>query len=308
MIFSRLKIGNRFIGTGGSFLTTVDPKIKMVFEIPTNDLTLEITLRNGYNFDADIDWGDGLIEHVHQIGTNNNISHTYIDAGTRTIIIKGQWEALKFGYYDNKLRKVLDFGHPRVTKLKYINFAESTLNELPSSNPLSSFKNINDASESFGYYDKGFAYTKITHIPADLFKGCTLLTDIKQAFQGCDDLTTIDPSAFSGLVNITDMFALFDSCGLTTLPSDLFKFNANLDRVEMMFNSCSDLTALPSDLFANNINITNFSQTFQQCTTLSGNVPDFWNSLKWPNVVDHNQCFYRSENITNINDIPPDWK
>jgi hypothetical protein len=75
-----------------------------------------------------------------------------------------------------------------------------------------------------------------------------------------------------------------------------------------MFNSCSGLAALPSDLYSNNINITNFSQTFQQCTTLSGNVPDFWNSLKWPSVADHNQCFHDSNNIANINDIPSDWK
>jgi len=88
MIFTRLKIGGRFIGTGGSFLITVDSTIKM---IPSNDLDLSILLLNGYKFDADIDWGDGLIEHINQTGSNNHISHTYIDSGTK---IKGKWEAL----------------------------------------------------------------------------------------------------------------------------------------------------------------------------------------------------------------------
>jgi len=308
MIYSRLKIGSKFVGVGGSFLSTVNPKIIMEFEVPTNDLNLSMTLRNGYKFDADIDWGDGTTEHIYQTGTNNSISHSYIDAGTKTITIHGKWEALKFGYSDNKIRKVLSFGHPKKTKLKYINFAESMLNELPSSNPNSSFKYIDDASESFGYYDKGFAGTKLTHVPVDLFNGCTLLTSIGQAFQDCSNLVSVDPTAFKGLINITNMFGVFSNSSLSSIPDDLFKYNTKLENVSYLFNKCENLLTLPSTLFSNNILISNFESTFYGCGDITSSTPEFWDNQLWPNVVSHSSCFMNSINITNFNDIPSDWK
>jgi len=312
MIFSRLKIGSGFVGLGGAFLTKDDFKIELEFEIPSNDLELSMLLLNGYEFDAIIDWGDGSSEYINQIGSNNSIGHTYIIFGIKRVSIRGKWEALKFGYNDNKIRKVISFGYPNVSKLKYINFTESALNELPPNNPNSSFKYIDDASESFGYYDKGFASTKITSIPADLFKGCTLLTDIKQCFQDCSELISVDSTAFKGLSNITNMFAIFSSSGILTIPQDLFKYYNNLENVDSMFNNCRNLTTISSTLFSNNTNINNFHQIFRFCDNLNGDVPEFWNSIFWPNVSNHEECFTECEpggisNITNWSSIPSDW-
>jgi len=54
--------------------------------------------------------------------------------------------------------------------------------------------------------------------------------------------------------------------------------------------------------------VTNFNDTFNGCSSLTSDVPELWDTTKWPNVDLHKMCFYGCDSASNYSDIPDDWK
>jgi hypothetical protein len=77
-----LKIGNRIGKKFGD----------LIIKINVNG-SFSLTLGSGYIYDCSINWGDGNKTIVNQIGTDNNITHTYT-AGIYFIKINGIFESL----------------------------------------------------------------------------------------------------------------------------------------------------------------------------------------------------------------------
>lgn len=73
-----------------------------------NGDTIEFSLAEGFQYDFNIDWGDGSDEDVSSFGT---ISHTYVSAGTYTITISGLIESFTIGNSSrSKLVAVTELG------------------------------------------------------------------------------------------------------------------------------------------------------------------------------------------------------
>ena len=91
----------------------------------------------------------------------------------------------------------------------------------------------------------------------------------KLNFYSCYNIYSIPNNFFDTLVSLTNINRLFHSSGITTIPSDLFKYNINITTFDSVFASNTLLTTIPSDLFKYNVNVTSFSQCFVNCTSLT---------------------------------------
>lgn len=74
------------------------------------------------------------------------------------------------------------------------------------------------------------------------------------------------------------------------------------------FWKCTSLASIPAGLFDNCPNVTNFNNTFDDCTAIASDVPELWDTAKWPNVTNHLACFSGCTNAANYADIPEGWK
>ena len=90
--------------TGGKFVTVWRTTI------PGQNVTLP--LRSGYNYNFTVDWGDGSATSTITAHNDPDITHTYANAGTYTVIIDGTVEAWYFNNRGSKntLMEVLDLG------------------------------------------------------------------------------------------------------------------------------------------------------------------------------------------------------
>ena len=93
------------------------------------------------------------------------------------------------------------------------------------------------------------------------------VTDMKNLFSNCENLTTLDVSNFD-TSNVTTMNSLFMSCkNLTTL--DVSNFNTiNVTNMAFMFSSCKSLTTLDFSNF-NTSKVTNMDTMFARCENLT---------------------------------------
>ena len=83
-----------------------------VWETTTPNETITLPLRSGYNYDFDVDWGDGSTVDNIAAYNQTEITHTYAEAGKHIVSIEGVCEA----WYQNnagdkeKLLAVLNLG------------------------------------------------------------------------------------------------------------------------------------------------------------------------------------------------------
>lgn len=108
---------------------------------------------------------------------------------------------------------------------------------------------------------------------------------------------------------IRDIAAAFRDCtSLTYIPVGLFDNCPNVTDFGVAFYGCTSLAAIPAGLFDNCPNVTNFNNTFYGCTAITSDVPELWDTSKWPNVRYHESCFFNCTNAANYADIPEGWK
>ena len=139
----------------------------------------------------------------------------------------------------------------------------------------------------------------------------TILTDIKEMFLYCQDLTYLDLSHFN-TSNVTDMTRLFYNCiSLTSL--NLSDFNTiNVTNMVAMFYGCASLTSLNLSNF-NTINVTNMGAMFYDCASLTSLDLSNFNTS---NVTNMHEMFcgcssltsldlsnFNTINVTNMDDI-----
>lgn len=89
--------GNTGGSDGGGF-ESKDPFVS-VWETTTANEDIKLPLREGYEYDMVVDWGDGSKSEIKSWNDPDKI-HTYATAGEHTIIIKGKAEAWYFNACD----------------------------------------------------------------------------------------------------------------------------------------------------------------------------------------------------------------
>ena len=129
-------------------------------------------------------------------------------------------------------------------------------------------------------FDNSFANCISLTSTAYWFSGCLTLTmisgignlrtdnvtDMREMFRACSNLTNVDVSGFK-TDNVTDMGWMFAGCsGLTSL--DVSGFNtSNVTNMSGMFYDCEGLTSLDVSGF-NTANVTDMSSMFSTCSSL----------------------------------------
>lgn len=219
------------------------------------------------------------------------------------------------------------FAHnTEITDLYYV-FSQCTSLETIPADLFANNKKLTSLFETFSYC------AALKEIPVDLFKNNTAITELNAVFRSCDALTTVPAGLFDSLIDLTDVTYLFGYCDnfatiperlfvnntklthttsvfagtvIQTIPDDLFSHCPNLYQVTLAFTKCRKLLSIPPDIFANNHAINDMQEAFSYLDSITGPAPELW--VTHPNVEDHVAVFYKSEKLSNWDDIPDDWK
>jgi len=227
------------LGAGGSFtlpLTNVAP---------------------GHNFT--VFWGDGTSNNITAYN-DPNIIHTYTNAGSYSIRIKGTCSGFQFNNIGSKLliTKVISWGNLGFKRLNF--FGCTNLTYLPSER--GKLKLVTS-------FEDGFRNTGITSIPVGIFDSNAVVTAFINCFYGCTNITSIPTDLFRYNIIVDSFLNLFSGCNkITSIPVDLFRYNVAVTNFSYAFNGCSLLTVIPTDLFRYTVSVTNFTYVFGNCNAL----------------------------------------
>ncbi len=157
-------------------------------------------------------------------------------------------------------------------------------------------------SSSVSLFDYFPNLQKIEHLE---YLDTSNVTDMKDMFNNCSSLTTLDLSSFD-TSNVTNMSQMFLGCrNLTTL--DLSNFNTiNVTDMRSMFSYCGNLTSLDIGNFDTS-NVTNMSGMFYGCRNLISLDISSFNTI---NVTRNDNMFALMPNMAIIkvkDKITQDW-
>jgi len=233
----------------------------ITFDIPTNIIiitlsfsvseTFDLVLKEGYNYNATIYWGDGTSSAITSDLTSSSSSSSLqknFNAGEYTLIIDGDFPGL---YFQNDLHitDVVEWGNK--DNLEYINFKNSTLKNI--SGTKGKLKNVSSFHESF--YG-----TLISEIPNDLFYD-NHIADFESTFENCYNLTTIN-DIFYDNTGVTAFNSTFKSCKIINISENLFKNNTEVLSFTSTFEH-NNISIIPKELFKYNTKVQSFTSTFK---------------------------------------------
>lgn len=137
----------------------------------------------------------------------------------------------------------------------------------------------------------------IANIPEDLFKYKPTRKNMS-CFQSCSNITSVPSNLYKYNTGMTTLNNAFINCySITNIPEGLFKYNQNLTSIYGLFSN-SQITTIPENLFKNNTKATVFSGTFQGCSlikTIPGNLFD-----NNPDAKNFNNTFSSCSKLNNI--------
>jgi len=273
--------------------------------------TFELPILSGgatYTQDFEVDWGDTSSSTITSYDDADR-THSYVGAGTYTVVLNGTCEWFAFNNLGDKTLvvelneftgdmgfKILNFyGCTAITTICTLGTMASLtiatnmfrgctgLTAIPSG----LFDNCSGMTASNGFNSTfyGCNNASLTSIPADLFRYQPNLTTnaFKSTFHSCTKLTAIPSDLFKYNISITT--GGFDSCfffctGLTAIVSSLFDYNTALTDTAFSatFKGSTTITSIPADIFKYNVNIkdTPFKGTFSICSGITGIVSDLF--------------------------------
>jgi len=163
-------------------------------------------------------------------------------------------------------------------------------------------------------FTRTFYATKISSIPAALFDvPGSSVQNFFGIFESCTFLTSIPTDLFKYNINVTDMSNVFNSTGITSYPVDLFRYNVLVTTFSYVFGNCNDLLYTVDGTFKYNLLVTAFNHAFYSCEKLqiTKNIfaDDADKTTRFLNkFITFNNCFYRtSYNNGNIGIAPDLW-
>jgi len=246
-------IGGKPIRVSGKFQMV--PTWRLEIETTGASQAYSFNIASGSDIDLDVDWGDGTVETITTTGIK---SHTYADAGTYYMHIRGSGTGLS-------IRQDSTSDYANAQKVK-------------STSAIRGIQGIVNFRDTF-------RNTAITSIPADLFRYNTLVSTsgFDSTFRNCSGLTGSIPAdlfRYNTLVSTLGFYCTFFGCsGLTgSIPDDLFRYNTLVSTYGFYytFYGCSGLTgSIPADLFRYNtlVSTGGFFATFRNCFGLTGSIP-----------------------------------
>lgn len=205
-------------------------------------ITLPIAGTNKFT----VDYGDGTGEISVNSTSDENKNHTYENAGTYTVTIKGK--STNFGEGSgtkDKLTRIVQWGNIGFTR---VNFSSCSNLKGPIPGPV---KNT---------------FANVTSL-GGLFRGCKSLNGPipEKLFANCPKVTAFD-------------FTFYQCSGLTgEIPENLFANCTNVTSFQNTFTDCKNLTGNAPALWERT-NVTSYSNCFSNCKKLSNysEIPSAW--------------------------------
>ena len=268
-------IGGKPIRVSGKFQMV--PTWRLEIETTGASQAYSFNIASGSNIDLKVDWGDGTVETITTTGIK---SHTYADAGTYYMHIRGSGTGLSI-----RQDSTSDYANAQKVKSTsairgiqgIVNFRDTFRNTAITSIPADLFR-YNTLVSTSGFSFTFFGCSGLTgSIPDDLFRYNTLVSTygFYYTFYGCSGLTGSIPAdlfRYNTLVSTGGFFATFRNCfGLTgSIPADLFRYNTLVSTLgfSATFRSCSGLEVAPDGLFKYNTAADSWQGCFQNCTKL----------------------------------------
>lgn len=97
--------------------------------------------------------------------------------------------------------------------MQYAFYRCAALESIPSPGPEAPFARVTTFSKAFDSCDA------LREIPADLFAGCTELTDLSSCFNDCDALKSIPEHLLDDCTGVEKLSSIFAYCrGLESVP------------------------------------------------------------------------------------------
>ena len=276
-------IGGKPIRVSGKFQMV--PTWRLEIETTGASQAYSFNIASGSNIDLKVDWGDGTVETITTTGIK---SHTYADAGTYYMHIRGSGTGLSI-----RQDSTSDYANAQKVKSTsairgiqgIVNFRDTFRNTAITSIPADLFR-YNTLVSTSGFSFTFFGCSGLTgSIPDDLFRYNTLVSTsgFDSTFRDCSGLTGSIPAdlfRYNTLVSTLGFYCTFRNCsGLTgSIPDDLFRYNTLVSTYGFYytFYGCSGLTgSIPADLFRYNtlVSTGGFFATFRNCFGLTGSIP-----------------------------------
>jgi surface protein len=206
---------------------------------------ITLPLKAGYNYNFEVDWGDGTPVDTITSFNQAEATHRYAILGIYTITMTGLAEAWSFNNGDERLKiiSVTDFG-------------------------------------DLGWIDLFGAFYGCSNLTTFAGGNTAAVTNMLRMFNGASSLTNLDLSSFDTSL-VTNMSAMFwDTTSLTSL--DLSNFDtAKVTNMSYMFANTTNLTSLDlssfdttlvttmDSMFLNTTNLTSLDATGWDVTTSS---------------------------------------
>jgi hypothetical protein len=138
-----------------------------------------------------------------------------------------------------------------------------------------------------------------TPFPNMVGSGESGLPTFENCFKDCSQLTSIPAELFKYNAQIISFASCFENCtGLASIPAELFKYNTEATNFTQCFSKCTGLNSIPAELFKYNTKVTNFSYCFDMCSGLTAIPADLfkYNGL----AEDFIYCFRECSGLTEI--------
>jgi len=234
---------------GSSFYVPSTPPVPPValpfisnWQILSNGDSIQLPLRADGIYSFNVSWGDGNSDTINAWDAAAKV-HTYATAGQYTVTIEGQVDY--FDFYQDPTSKdniiaVTQWGDIGILQTSYCFYQCSSLGNVASDY----WQDATDVSYLFNG-------TNID-INADLFRGCSGITDASHTFANNSYLNVIPAELFNDCINIVYFNGTFENCpSLQGVPSLLFSTCVLAEEFVACFDSCVGLTQVGSGLLDN---------------------------------------------------------
>lgn len=298
-------IGNSvFVDAVGAKVTPVDEELVFTLKATQVNQTFYFPteLQAGESFT--VDWGDGSTSEVEQY----YVYHEYICEIGDEFVVRATGEVSS-----------LEFNNPYVVEdsnAMLISIDKNTLPKVTRAIHLEGCVNLTSvcAGAFSSYSGTALNLQLLNHCPSlvlnkDMFMGLSHVVNIDNLFTRYSRLGVIDQPIPEGLldvfVNVTSAEHLFGNSS-NSIPDNILAKLTELENVFRMFYQHTSPT-LSSDLFKNQLKLKNVGDCFRGCEAVS-DASILYADMVRGNPITTEACFMWVENMTNLAEVPTEWK
>ena len=196
-----------------------------------------------------VDWGDGTQETINN---TKYPTHTYANAGIYQIKISADTGCMPYIYYKEfSSRQYYSCDSAFLTSYK----DGKVVTSWGGWEPFGYFsKNLEYVASSMFYLNKKITYmagifnmSKLKKLPKGLFKGLTKMQRFSNTFSSTQ-ITEVPEGIFDDMTELNDAAFCFSQTPITKIPQKIFKYNKKIQRVEGLYQSCSQLMKTPIEI------------------------------------------------------------